>query len=107
MTDPRDRWQLSYGNYGSDGRWKGSLVQAGECAAVIAVMHEDYAAPRGMTSRSWEALTTYATADELREAAIRQWKRIGYLSWGAGAVLFIDSEEAAEVKPRGEQGKET
>lgn len=92
--DPRDCWWLSYGNYGADGKWRGRLIQTGEYAAVIDVLHEDYT-----TSEGWDVVTGYSSYDELREAAIRQWKNIGYLAWGPGAVLFIDGEEAAEVKP--------
>lgn len=99
-VDTRDQWYLSC-TWSADGSWRGRLIQRSEYGAVIDVdhLHDDWTITDYEHRRDadWEAVWKYGSPEALREAAVRQWKRIGYLSWGTGAVLRIDGQVTAEV----------
>ncbi len=93
-------WHLA-GYYDGES-FQGRLIDNAEYAAVIDVNHlyddwtvRDYGMRREADP---EAVWKYGTYENLKEAAVRQWLKIGYLSWGGGSVLKIDGEIAVAIE---------
>jgi hypothetical protein len=93
-------WHVSFDYY--DGSYRGRLIDD-VYGGVIDVSHlyDDWTA-RDYNLRAQadgEAVWKYGTYTQVKEAAIRQWRKIGYLTWW-GSTLMINGEAVATVEAR-------